>query len=455
MRTILTMSRVRSWSVGILALSLLVVSLPAAAKIDDSTWYGGETVAEIEIHLYFGWSSTCPHCLEAKPFVEELASIYPWLKVHFLQLNEDPEAVELVVALAEGLGETAQYVPMFFYCKKMVTGFGSEETTGQELRDELLACRDARMAELPSSSTVPAASGSHSTEPATGDEEVVSLPLLGTIDTEAVSLPVFAVVLAGLDAFNPCAFFVLLFLLSLLVHARSRSRMALIGGTFVLISGVVYLAFMAAWLNLFLVMGALEVVTLIAGLVALAVAALNIKDYFWFQRGPSLSIPDSSKPGLFRRMRMLTTSSSFPAILAGTVTLAFAANAYELLCTAGFPMVFTRVLTLRELSTPTYYLYLVLYNVVYVVPLLAIVGVFVWTLGSRKLTERAGRVLKLLSGLMMLGLGLVLVFAHEALSNLLVAPLILLGAIVVTGVAVLVDRSRWSGHGRMRPARRA
>ena len=92
------------------------------------------------------------------------------------------------------------------------------------------------------------------------------------------------------------------------------------------------------------------------------------------------------------------------SILIGTTVLAIAANSYELLCTAGLPLVFTRVLTLNDLSTPTYYGYLVLYNVVYVVPLLLIVAGFVLTLGRRKLQEAEGRFLKLMSGLMMLGL---------------------------------------------------
>ena len=101
--------------------------------------------------------------------------------------------------------------------------------------------------------------------------------------------------------------------------------------------------------------------------------------------------------------------SSFPLIMAGTVTLALAANTYELLCTAGFPMVYSRILTLNALSAESYYLYLLLYNLIYILPLLAIVILFTIKLGSRKLSEQEGMVLKLLSGVMMLMLGLLLV----------------------------------------------
>jgi hypothetical protein len=249
-----------------------------------------------------------------------------------------------------------------------------------------------------------------------------------------MSLPLLTLVLAGLDAFNPCAFFILLFLLSLLVHARSRPRMLVIGGVFVLVSGLIYFLFMAAWLNVFLLAGRLRWITLVAALLAISFAVINIKDYFRFRSGVTLSIPDAARPGLFGRMRGLLNANSLPAMLTATVALAITANGYELLCTAGFPMVYTRVLTLNELGTSSYYLYLAFYNAVYVLPLIVIVGLFVATLGSRKLSEDEGRMLKLASGLMMLGLGGVLLVAPASLSHLETALAVPAVALLATAV---------------------
>ena len=218
--------------------------------------------------------------------------------------------------------------------------------------------------------------------------------------------------------------------------------MALVGGVFVVISGVMYFAFMAAWLNVFLVTGQLRWVTTIAGLIALTLAVFNMKDYFAPNAAGSISIPDSAKPGLFARMRKLTTGDAMPTVLLGTVALAVVANSYELLCTAGFPLVFTRVLTLNDLPTSTYYGYLGLYNVVYVIPLLTIVGVFVWTLGSRKLSETEGRFLKLMSGTMMFGLALLLLFKPDLLENMFAAVGIMGLAVVTAFVVSNVDKHR-------------
>jgi hypothetical protein len=247
-----------------------------------------------------------------------------------------------------------------------------------------------------------------------------------------------------MDAFNPCAFFVLLFLLSLLIHQHNRRRMLAIGGIFVLFSGVMYFAFMAAWLGLFRIIGNLPWVTLGAGLVALLIGLVNIKDFFAFRQGPSLTIPESRKASLFRRGRRILAAASLPAMLVATVLLAVAANFYELLCTAGFPMVYTRLLTMQVHSPATHMLYLMLYNLVYILPLLVIVLAFVFTMGSRKLSEREGRLLKLLSGLMMLNLGLLLVIVPEQLSNVAVAFGLIVVSLGLTWVAMRVTAMKRS-----------
>jgi hypothetical protein len=276
-----------------------------------------------------------------------------------------------------------------------------------------------------------------------GNAAAVALPFVGDLAVSSLSLPVLTLVIAGLDAFNPCAFFVLMFLLSLMVHAQSRRRMLLIGGVFVLFSGLIYFVFMAAWLNIFLLVGEMALITTLAGIVAVVIGGINVKDFFWFKQGVSLSIPESAKPSLYQRTRALLKASSLPAMLAGTVVLALAANSYELLCTSGFPMVYTRALTLNDLAPAAFYGYLALYNVIYVLPLLIIVTFFTARFGAHKLTEREGRVLKLLSGLMMAFLGVLLIVAPDQLSQVTTALILLAAALTITAIFAWIDRHYW------------
>src|SRR3989337_1502347 len=280
---------------------------PAAGSPPPSApWYHLDERGDVQVDLYYGWLSTCPHCAKARPFVAELEAELPRLTVHSLHLDGDREANrQLIVDLAASIGEEIQSVPAFLFAGRLRTGFDEATTTGVSLRAELVAYHDELVAALPrpSTSATPAASATPTPSPTpAGAGTSVVLPLAGPVDARTISLPVLAIVLGGLDAFNPCALSVLLFLLSVLVGSRSRRRMALIGGTFVLVSGLTYFVLMAAWLNLFRLFGALRVVTLVAGGAAVLAALINIKDFAWFGHGPSLVIPGSAKPAIFGRM---------------------------------------------------------------------------------------------------------------------------------------------------------
>ena len=434
--------------IGVFAAVLLLLASVAGAETPDTTsdgfWYGTSADGAPTVRLYYFYSPTCPHCQAAKPFLDDLAGRKPWLEINRHAVKDNPENARFYFETAKSLGVEALSVPGFVFCRTVTIGYDSATTTGAELERAIDACHAERVANPGAAAGPAAASGaSGGTHPADEDGEpgtTVHLPFVGTVNAQALSLPLLTVVLGGMDAFNPCAFFVLLFLLSLLVHAKSRTRMMIVGGTFVLFSGIVYFIFMAAWLNVFLIAGELRVITIIAGLLALTVAALNVKDYFWFKEGPSLSIPDAAKPGLFKRMREVVTTGSMGPMLASTVLLAIVANSYELLCTAGFPMVYTRALTLAHLESWQYYAWLAAYNVIYVLPLLAIVTVFTRTMGARKLSESEGRILKLVSGFMMLGFGLVLLFAPNLLTNTLASILVLVLAVVASMLVAKVAK---------------
>jgi hypothetical protein len=230
--------------------------------------------------------------------------------------------------------------------------------------------------------------------------------------------------------------------LTVMAGVGSRARMAFIGGTFVAVSGLVYFVLMAAWLNIFLVAGELRAVTLVAGVLAMIAALINVKDFVWLRRGPSLVMPESARPMVFGRILDIGDATRLSAMVAATVLVAAAANSYEMLCTGGFPVVFTRILTLNDLPMPLYYGYLALYTVAYVVLPALIVIAFVVTLGSRGVRVRTARRLKLLSGLLMLGLGLELVFAPQLLTDVAATAMLFTVAIVVWLIAVLVDDAR-------------
>ncbi len=365
------------------------------------------------VELFFFWSRYCPHCREAKPFLQHLENQYSWLTVHSYDLVNHPENQRRFVSMAKRLKQPANSVPAFIFCGQMQVGYDSDATTGARLEQQLLQCRQE-----PENQSL--------------EQEKIQIPGLDSVNLDTLSMPLITVLIAGMDAFNPCAFFVLFFLLSLMALHRSRTRMLTVGLTFVFCSGVMYFLFMVAWLNLFLFFEQMIYLTVIAGALALLIGLINIKDYFYFKQGISLTLSATAQQRLFARMRSISQAENPWLMLFATLVLAIAANSYELLCTAGLPMVYTRLLTINHFSGLSYYAYLILYNVVYVIPLLVIVAGFTFSLGRKKLTEYQGRVLKLFSGLMMTGFGIFLVGMPEAMTQLGVSIGILAGAAVLT-----------------------
>lgn len=380
--------------------------------------------------LYLFEGQGCPHCAEEKIFLERLKKKYPTLEVKEFEVWYDKKNAAFFSQVIRAAHVQHAGVPTTVIGKKLFIGYN--EQTEKAIEKAVAECVKQGCADALAFKSGPSAQ--HAQE----GQKVVKVPLLGELDPAKVSLPLLTVVIGALDSFNPCAFFVLLFLLSMLIHVHSRKKMFFIGGIFVFFSAFIYFLFMAAWLNIFLIIGQLAAITVTAGLVALVVAGINIKDFFFFKKGISLMIPEKAKPKLFERMRNLLKSSSLTTTIAGTVVLAVFANAYELLCTAGFPMVYTRALTLHKLTTYQYYMYLVFYNIVYVIPLAIIVLVITVSLGARKLTEWQGRQLKLLSGLMMFFLGLILLVNPALLNSIAATGGLLLAVIVVAGCMIIV-----------------
>ncbi len=342
----------------------------------------------------------CPHCAEAIRYLESLAKDRVDFVVVSHDVASDAAARERLGELSEAAGVVTPGVPAFVIGGEVLVGFdpGMSPTRLQTLLNQVVGHEPADD------------EGAQQKSRPTG---ALDLPVFGWIDVDELGLPLFTIAVGLVDGFNPCATWVLMFLLSMLVNLKSRQRMALIAGTFVVVSGLVYFAFMAAWLTVFMVLGVSQPLRIGLALLALTVGALNVKDFFALGKGPSLSIPESAKPGLYKRIRDVLHADNLTGAMTGIVVLAFVVNLVELLCTAGLPAVYTAVLTAQHLSVFEYYAYLALYICAYMVDDAILVTVGVATLSRRKLQEKGGRWLKLFSGGVIIVLGVLLLVRPE------------------------------------------
>ncbi|MDO8262735.1 MAG: glutaredoxin domain-containing protein [Gallionella sp.] len=364
--------------------------------------------ADIEVFVREG----CPHCARAEAFLTALKHEQPELKIVIRDVLKEPAALEQLIRIAKNQGVATVSVPAFAVGGQLIIGFSDEAATDQLIR--------ARLAQTHTQGRKPADASpgckSDDSQPCeagapipANKQEAFAVNFFGRkVSLDQVGLPLFTLAMGLLDGFNPCSMWVLILMISLLAPMNNRSRMFAIAGTFVAVQGLAYFVFMAAWLNLFLLVGLSRVSEIIIATIALLAGAINLKDFWAFGWGVSLSIPAAAKPGIYARMRRILQAENLAAAILGTVTLAILVQIVEFMCTSGFPALFTRILTLQQLDSLSYYGYLLLYDLAYMLDDVIVLTIGVITLSQRRLQEKEGRWLKLISGLVMVGLGVYL-----------------------------------------------
>lgn len=354
----------------------------------------------------------CLHCARAEAFLARLQQEQPALRIVIRDVSQEPASMARLQQLAASHEQVSVRVPAFAVGGQLIVGYSEEAATDQLIRASLAHAASVQN---------PVAAGCEvaktdvcrrdASEPVPQPEGFAIQFFGQTLSLEQIGLPLFTIAMGLLDGFNPCSLWVLLLMISFLAPLNNRPRMLAIAGTFVAVEGFAYFLFMSAWLKLFLWVGLSRASEIIIATLALLAGAIHFKDFWHLGWGVTLSIPASAKPGIYARLRRILQAENLTAALIGTVILAALVQIVEFMCTSGFPALFTRILTLRQLDSLSYYGYLLLYDAAYMLDDVIILTIGVVTLSQHRLQEREGRWLKLLSGLVMVTLGLYLLWA--------------------------------------------
>lgn len=386
------------------------------------------TIFAAPVNVYIFYGESCVHCAQEDDFLAPLVRSNADIKLHSYEVYYNPGNAEMFKDFAAAYEAEETGVPTTFIGNRMMVGFN--DSISHEIINGIESERSA-----PTIDPMERYKFYKRTGKALplDDRPVASLP--------GGHLATLAVTMGLLDGLNPCAFFILLFLLSVLVRAEDRWKMAFIGTLFVLVSGAMYFLFMAAWLNAFAIVASLRWATVFAGLIALGIGAVNVKDGVYSRRGISLGVSEANRTRLVSQMYKLAARTSLPSIAGATIVLAGMASLYQIVCTVGVPLAFVRILTTRGLTSASHYGYLGLFCLAYIVPLSAVAFISSIALSARKMTETLGKVLKLFSGVMMLSLGAVFLFSPGTIASPISLVLILAGDVACTILIALLVRT--------------
>src|SRR3989339_564209 len=351
--------------------------------------------APVELKLFY--SEFCPHCQKEELFLSKLVDKYPNLKITKYQIDTDKNNQKLFAITAARFGISQLGVPLTVISDQVIQGYGDDSTTGvaieQAIKNQLSkATSEKEKPELPSQ---------------------ISVPILGTLTISQLSLPIFTIIIAALDGFNPCAMWTLLFLISLLLGMKDRRRMWILGTAFIVTSAFVYFLFLSAWLNFFLFVGYSTWVRYLIGLVALGAGGYYLYDYVKNKDGGCRVTGNEKRQQVFNRIKEIAYRQQFWLALSGMILLAFAVNMVELVCSAGLPAVYTQVLSYAKLPSWQHYLYLVFYILVFMLDDLFVFFTAMLTLKAVGLESKYSRYSHLIGGILILLIGFLVLFKPE------------------------------------------
>ena len=380
------------------------------------------TAAKTGASIYFFWGEGCPHCAEEELFLDKLAEKYPQVQILDFETWSNADNRKLLIEIGKKLNVNVSCVPFTVVGEKHFIGWLSEATTGKDIEKAVLCVLNDECSD-PVGDILTAGQIQPENKPCDCEEERKSaipieldLPLIGTISPRNLSLPVLTIILGGLDGFNPCAMWTLLFLISLLLGMKDKKRRWILGTTFIVASAFVYFLFMTAWLNLLLFVGFIVWVRLLIGLVALGGGGYNLKEFFTNKNSGCKVTGGEKRQAVFEKLKNITHQKQFIIALGGIILLAFAVNLVELICSAGLPVIFTQILTLSHLAKWQYYAYMLLYIFIFMLDDLFIFFTAMITLEMTGISTKYSRASHLIGGILMVIIGLLLILKPELLT---------------------------------------
>lgn len=404
--------------------------LPVSAKADEKV---------INIHLFYG--NGCPHCAAEEEFLSDYLKDRTDVKLYKYEIWYDSHNQELLSKVQKEMGTTNKNgVPFTVIGKKTIVGY-ADGVTDEQIKDAINYYLNndykdyageitgkVKKAEVKEETTKDESKTEDKKEnkiekaddikDSNQTDENVTVPVLGKINAKKVSLPILAVVLGFVDGFNPCAMWILIFLITMLFNMKDRKKMWILGLTFILTSGIVYLMFMLAWLNLATFISKIAFIRLLIAVIALVVGLINVYKYIdsLKKKDEGCDVVDKKdRKKIMEKIISITHEKKFIIALLGIMVLAASVNIIELMCSIGIPLLFTQILAMNNLSTFSYMIYMFIYIFFFLIDDIVIFVISMVTLKVTGLSTKYTKYSHLVGGIIMLIIGLLLIIKPELL----------------------------------------
>ncbi len=365
---------------------------------------------ELNIYLFYG--DGCPHCAAEEKFLNGFIKKNDNVKLHKYEVWYNDDNVAKLEEVAKITEEEADAIPYLVIGDTVFVGYA--DSFSKKIEKRIVECLEEGCSDKVGvylGVTDDAGEDTSNRE----KEENYDIPILGEVNAKKVSLPLISVIIGLVDGFNPCAMWILIFLISMLFGMKDKRKMWILGLTFIITSGLVYFLFMASWLNLATFMNKISIIRLLIGIFAIIFGIVNIYNYIKsLGKDDGCTVTnDKKRKKIISYIKKIVTEKKFIIALFGIMILAFSVNLIELLCSLGLPVMYTEILSLNNLSSTEYILYMLLYVIFFLIDDIIIFIIAMKTLEIKAISNKYTKYSHLIGGIIMLLMGILMILKPE------------------------------------------
>lgn len=372
--------------------------------------------AENTVHIYYFYDETCTNCHLLGLYLDETEVQYgSQIIVHRYEITQSVESAELYMDVKTAFN--VENDPLITTPFTVIGGVYLAGYNTQVEKDiQTLISRYLYKSHTDVVNKVINGEAITENDLDTLTPSVLTLPLIGEVHVDELSLFVAALVLGTVDGFNPCAMWVLIFLITMFLNTKNRKRMWILGSVFLFASALMYYLIMAAWLNIAISLVAVNWIRILIGIVAFGFGGYNLYKFFKSlkQKDVGCEVTDASqKRKIIDKVKKIVLEQNFWLALVGIIVLAVSVNFVELACSAGLPFLFTQILAYNNLSLGTTYLYIGLYVFFFLLDDLIVFAIAMITLKVTGISNKYGKVSQVVGGIIMIAIAVMLIWFPE------------------------------------------
>ena len=375
--------------------------------------------AKEQVNLYFFHGDGCRHCAEEEKFLAKIEKKYSYVKIIRYEVWKNKSNALLMDRVGNRYDVATSSVPLTVISGTAFSGYS--ESIGIRIERTIKYYKDNPKENVNYVSQIKNGTFDEDeikdsfseADKKTDESTKIKLPLLGKINLKDFSLPTAATLIGLVDGFNPCAMWVLLFLISMLLGMKDRKRMWILGLAFLLSSALVYMAIMLSWFNIVVNVMASVIFRNIISVIAIVGAIINLRAFFKSNDSGCEVVDDKKRKKVISKIKDFTKEKSLFIALGGVIFLAISVNVIELACSAGLPLVFTQLLAINNVSSFESFIYTLIYIFFFLIDDIIIFLIAMSTTKVHAISTKYNKYSHLIGGILMLIIGILLLVKPE------------------------------------------